>query len=157
MISIGTSWSCSNPSAQSPIMNPNMLNVTAVRTRITIILTTHYLQEAEEMADRIGVILRGELILVEDKNRLMRKLGKKQLRLKLLEPLATLPDGLADWRVELSVDGCELVYTFDTTAEHTGVTSLLRRLADLGLRFSDLDTRESSLEDIFVSLVRERA
>ncbi|MGD9508637.1 MAG: ABC transporter ATP-binding protein [Geminicoccaceae bacterium] len=124
---------------------------------VTIILTTHYLEEAEEMADRVGVILKGELILVEDKDRLMRKLGKKQLRLKLLEPLAALPDGLADWRVELSADGRELVYTFDTGAERTGVTSLLHRLADLGLRFSDLDTRESSLEDIFVSLVRERA
>jgi ABC-2 type transport system ATP-binding protein len=124
---------------------------------VTIILTTHYLEEAEEMADRVGVILNGELILVEDKERLMRKLGKKQLSLKLNEPLPALPEGLADWHVELAADGCELVYTFDTNAERTGITSLMRRLADLGLRFSDLDTRESSLEDIFVSLVRGRA
>ena len=124
---------------------------------VTIILTTHYLEEAEEMADRVGVILKGELILVEDKARLMRKLGKKQLCLKLSEPLAALPDGLGDWRVELGGGGTELIYTFDTSAERTGITALLRRLAELGLRFTDLDTRETSLEDIFVNLVRERA
>jgi ABC-2 type transport system ATP-binding protein len=123
---------------------------------VTIILTTHYLEEAEEMADRVGVILKGELILVEDKATLMRKLGKKQLSLTLTEPVAALPDGLADWRVELAEGGRELVYSFDSSAERTGVTALLRRLAELGLRFSDLDTRQSSLEDIFVDLVRER-
>ena len=124
---------------------------------VTIILTTHYLEEAEEMADRVGVILKGELILVDDKDRLMRKLGQKQLSLTLTEPLAALPEALVDWRVELARGGTELIYTFDTTAERTGVTALLRRLSELGLRFSDLDTRETSLEDIFVSLVQERA
>ena len=123
---------------------------------VTIILTTHYLEEAEEMADRVGVILKGELILVEDKAALMRKLGKKQLSLTLTEPVAALPDGLADWRVELAEGGRELVYSFDSSGERTGVTALLRRLAELGLRFSDLDTRQSSLEDIFVDLVRGR-
>jgi ABC-2 type transport system ATP-binding protein len=132
--------------------------VRSLRERgVTIILTTHYLEEAEEMADRIGVILKGELILVEDKARLMAKLGKKQLTLSLLEPLAAIPAGLADWRLELKNGGAELEYTFDITAERTGVPSLLRRLSDLGLPFKDLHTRQSSLEDIFVSLVRERA
>ena len=124
---------------------------------VTIILTTHYLEEAEEMADRIGVILKGELILVEDKARLMAKLGKKRLTLSLLEPLAAIPAGLADWRLELKNGGAELEYTFDITAERTGVPSLLRRLSDLGLPFKDLHTRQSSLEDIFVSLVHGRA
>ena len=124
---------------------------------VTIILTTHYLEEAEEMADRIGVILKGELILVEEKARLMQKLGKKQLTLSLTEPLAALPGGLADWQLELKNGGSELQYTFDVNAERTGVASLLRRVTDLGLRFSDLNTRQSSLEDIFVSLVRDRA
>ena len=123
---------------------------------VTVILTTHYIEEAEEMADRVGVILKGELILVEDKAALMRKLGKKQLSLTLTEPVAALPDGLADWRVELAEGGRELVYSFDSSGERTGVTALLRRLAELGLRFSDLDTRQSSLEDIFVDLVRGR-
>jgi ABC-2 type transport system ATP-binding protein len=132
--------------------------VRSLRERgVTVILTTHYLEEAEEMADRIGVILKGELILVEDKARLMRKLGKKQLTLTLAEPLAAVPEGLADWRLELRNGGSELEYTFDVNAERTGVPSLLRRLTDLGLRFNDLNTRQSSLEDIFVSLVRERA
>jgi len=132
--------------------------VRSLRNRgVTIILTTHYLDEAEEMADRVGVILKGELILVDDKDRLMRKLGHKQLSLTLTEPLTALPEALVGWRVELACGGTELIYTFDTTAERTGVTALLRRLAELGLRFSDLDTRETSLEDIFVSLVQERA
>ena len=109
------------------------------------------------MADRIGVILKGELILVEEKARLMQKLGKKQLTLSLTEPLAALPGGLADWQLELKNGGTELQYTFDVNAERTGVPSLLRRVTDLGLRFSDLNTRQSSLEDIFVSLVRDRA
>ena len=124
---------------------------------VTIILTTHYLEEAEEMADRVGVILQGRLILVEDKAKLMRKLGKKVLTLSLAEPLAAIPVELADWHVELSGEGCELHYTFDVTAERTGVASLLRRITDLGLRYSDLNTRQSSLEDIFVSLVHGRA
>jgi ABC-2 type transport system ATP-binding protein len=124
---------------------------------VTIILTTHYLEEAEEMADRIGVILKGELILVEDKARLMQKLGKKVLTLSLTEPLAAIPEGLADWQLELKRGGCELQYTFDVKADRTGVASLLRRVTDLGLRFSDLNTQQSSLEDIFVSLVHGRA
>ena len=124
---------------------------------VTIILTTHYLEEAEEMADRIGVILNGKLILVEDKSRLMRKLGKKVLTLSLTEPLAAIPEALADWRLELRSGGVELQYTFDVTAERTGVASLLRRVTDLGLRYSDLNTQQSSLEDIFVSLVHGRA
>jgi ABC-2 type transport system ATP-binding protein len=132
--------------------------VRSLRERgVTVILTTHYLEEAEEMADRIGVILKGELILVEDKARLMRKLGKKQLTLSLVEPLVAVPEGLADWRLELRNGGSELEYTFDVNAERTGVPSLLRRMADLGVRFNDLNTRQSSLEDIFVSLVRNRA
>ncbi len=124
---------------------------------VTVILTTHYLEEAEEMADRIGVILRGELILVEEKAKLMRKLGKKRLTLSLTEPLTTIPEGLGDWQLELKNGGTEIQYTFDVNAARTGVASLLRRVTDLGLRFSDLNTRESSLEDIFVSLVRDRA
>lgn len=109
------------------------------------------------MADRVGVILQGRLILVEDKAKLMRKLGKKVLTLSLAEPLAAIPVELADWHLELSGEGCELHYTFDVTAERTGVASLLRRITDLGLRYSDLNTRQSSLEDIFVSLVHGRA
>ena len=118
----------------------------------TIILTTHYIAEAEEMADRIGVISRGELILVEDKDVLMRKLGKKQLTLHLQEPLTTAPviDGFA---LELAADGAELVYAFDAQAESTGIAELMKRLAERGIDFKDLRTEESSLEDIFVSLV----
>jgi len=123
---------------------------------VTIILTTHYIEEAEEMADRIGVISRGELILVEDKSVLMRKLGKKQLTLQLQEPLAALPAALAGGALELSADGTELTYTFDTQAEHTGIAELMKRLTEHGIDFKDLRTRESSLEDIFVSLVRSR-
>ena len=123
---------------------------------VTIILTTHYIEEAEEMADRIGVISRGELILVEDKDVLMRKLGKKQLTLHLQEPLTTAPviDGFA---LELAADGAELVYAFDAQAESTGIAELMKRLTERGVDFKDLRTRESSLEDIFVSLVRSRA
>lgn len=123
---------------------------------VTIILTTHYIEEAEEMADRIGVISKGEIILVEDKAELMRKLGKKQLSLSLLEPLAALPEGLATYDLALAAEGEELVYTYDTKAERTGITSLLQDLATAGIRFRDLRTSQSSLEDIFVSLVRER-
>jgi ABC-2 type transport system ATP-binding protein len=123
---------------------------------VTIILTTHYIEEAEEMADRIGVISRGELILVDDKAALMRKLGKKQLTLHLQEPLAAVPAGLADYQLELAADGTELVYTFDAQAEQTGIAQLLRRLNERGVDFKDLQTAESSLEEIFVSLVRSR-
>jgi len=124
---------------------------------VTIILTTHYIEEAEEMADRIGVISRGELILVEDKDVLMRKLGKKQLTLHLQEPLQALPAGLEAYALELAAEGSELVYTFDAQAETTGIAELMRRLAERGVDFKDLRTQESSLEDIFVSLVRARA
>jgi ABC-2 type transport system ATP-binding protein len=124
----------------------------------TIILTTHYIEEAEEMADRIGVIHRGELVLVEDKAALMRKLGRKQLALSLQAPLAALPEALADLPLELSEDGGTLTYTFQVQeGERTGIATLLRRLADHGVDFKDLHTRESSLEEIFVSLVRARA
>jgi ABC-2 type transport system ATP-binding protein len=124
---------------------------------VTIILTTHYIEEAEEMADRIGVISHGELILVEDKVQLMRKLGKKQLTLQLREPMSVLPAGLADWRLALMAGGSELQYEFDATKKDTDIPALLRRLGDLGIAFKDLNTRQSSLEDIFVSLVSERA
>jgi ABC-2 type transport system ATP-binding protein len=123
---------------------------------VTIILTTHYIDEAEEMADRIGVINKGELILVEDKVTLIKKLGKKQLTLVLHEPMKKIPAELAEWHLTLNDDGHELIYTFDTNAERTGVPSLLRRVADLGIHFRDLNTEQSSLEDIFVSLVTER-
>ena len=121
----------------------------------TIILTTHYIEEAEEMADRIGVINKGELILVEDKQTLMRKLGKKQLSLSLQQPMQTIPDGLAGLPLELSADGSTLVYTFDTQSEETGIANLLRRLGEHGIDFKDLQSSESSLEEIFVNLVRK--
>lgn len=124
---------------------------------VTIILTTHYIEEAEEMADRIGVISNGELILVEDKAALMRKLGRRQLTLHLQAPLASVPAGLADYSLELSDAGSTLVYTFDAHAAGAGIADLLKRLTELGVGFRDLQTQESSLEDIFVSLVRSRA
>ncbi|HZF97610.1 MAG TPA: ABC transporter ATP-binding protein [Pseudoxanthomonas sp.] len=120
---------------------------------VTIILTTHYIEEAEEMADRIGVISQGELIVVEDKRVLMRKLGKKQLTLSLQEPLQRVPEALADLPLELASDGSALVYTFDTQREDTGIAALLKRLGEHGVDFKDLHSSESSLEDIFVSLV----
>ena len=120
---------------------------------VTIILTTHYIEEAEEMADRIGVIRKGELIVVEDKAALMRKLGKKQLTLTLRTPLQRLPEALAGLPVELTAEGHTLVYTFDTQRDETGIAALLRQLAELGIDFKDLHSSESSLEDIFVSLV----
>ncbi|HYJ40919.1 MAG TPA: ABC transporter ATP-binding protein [Steroidobacteraceae bacterium] len=123
---------------------------------VTIILTTHYIEEAEEMADRIGVISKGSLIVVEEKTALMRKLGKKQLTLQLQAPLAAIPAGLAGLPLELAKDGTELVYSFDTQASETGIAGLLRRLSELGIEFKDLHTAESSLEDIFVNLVRSR-
>jgi ABC-2 type transport system ATP-binding protein len=120
---------------------------------VTIILTTHYIEEAEQMADRIGVIRKGELILVEDKATLMKKLGKKQLTLHLLTPLAEVPAELAAFTLAITNEGHDLVYTFDTQGQDTGLPQLLRRLAERGIAFTDLQTRESSLEDIFVSLV----
>ena len=120
---------------------------------VTIILTTHYIDEAEEMADRIGVVNHGELIVVEDKARLMKKLGKRQLTLTLQEPLAALPPELAEWPLALNAGGHELQFTFDAALEQTGMPQLLRRLEQLGINYRDLNTRESSLEEIFVSLV----
>lgn len=122
---------------------------------VTIILTTHYIEEAEEMADRIGVIRDGEIILVEDKSQLMSKLGKKELRLHLQNKLDTVPGELILEPVELSEDGCELIYTFDSQQEQAGVARLLRTLGDIGIEYRDLRTRESSLEEIFVGLVHE--
>jgi ABC-2 type transport system ATP-binding protein len=122
-------------------------------TGVTIILTTHYIEEAEEMADRIGVISRGELIVAEEKRRLMKKLGKKQLTVHLLHPLERVPEGLDSGNVVLKNGGADLEYTFDGHEEHTGVPELLRGLAERGIDFKDLQTRQSSLEDIFVSLV----
>jgi ABC-2 type transport system ATP-binding protein len=120
---------------------------------VTIILTTHYLEEAEEMADRIGVINKGELVVVEDKHVLMRKLGKKQLTLQLQSPLAVIPPALAALPLELAEDGHALVYTFDVQSEETGIAGLLRQLNEHGIDFKDLHSSESSLEEIFVSLV----
>jgi len=122
---------------------------------VTIILTTHYIEEAEEMADRIGVISKGEIILVEDKDRLMHKLGKKQLTLHLQSPLAGIPEDLRAHPIELSEDGNELVYTFDAQGEHTGIAGLLRKLNEHGVHFKDIQSSQSSLEEIFVNLVNE--
>jgi ABC-2 type transport system ATP-binding protein len=124
---------------------------------VTIILTTHYIEEAEEMADRIGVINRGELIVVEDKARLMRKLGKRQLTLQLQQPLPQLPTGLAGYPLELSQDRHALIFSFDAHNKETGIPGLLRRLSELGIEIKDLHSEESSLEDIFVGLVGRRA
>ena len=121
---------------------------------VTIILTTHYIEEAEEMADRIGVINKGEILLVEEKTALMKKLGKKQLTLQLQQPLAAVPAELAGYRLELAADGGQLVYTFDAQGESMGIPELLRRLDERGIHYKDLQTSESSLEEIFVSLVR---
>ncbi|WP_420132486.1 ABC transporter ATP-binding protein [Rhodopseudomonas sp.] len=122
-------------------------------TGVTIILTTHYIEEAEEMADRVGVINNGRLILVEQKSALMQKLGKKQLKLHLDAPIEAVPTTLADYDLTLSDDRSKLVYTYDTRAEHTGITALLADVRAAGIRFHDLDTSQSSLEEIFVSLV----
>ncbi len=124
---------------------------------VTIILTTHYIEEAEEMADRVGVISKGELILVEDKAALMKKMGKKQLTLQLQDQMKAIPSELGEWNLELKADGYELKYEFDANAERTGIASLLRRMTDLGIGFRDLHTKQSSLEDIFVSLVHTKA
>ena len=132
--------------------------VRALQARgVTIILTTHYIDEAEEMADRVGVISKGELILVEDKVELMRKLGNKQLTLQLAEPLQHVPAALADYHLELANGGTELIYTYDARGERPGIAALLDDVESAGIRFKDLHTTQSSLEDIFVSLVREDA
>jgi ABC-2 type transport system ATP-binding protein len=123
----------------------------------TVILTTHYIEEAEEMADRVGVIDKGRIILVEDKTKLMRKLGKRRLTLVLHDPLPALPAALAGWPLELEDGGRRLSYRFDASAEDTGVPTLLRRLGELGVDYKDLETAESSLEDIFVDLVGRAA
>jgi len=123
---------------------------------VTIILTTHYIEEAEEMADRIGVISKGELILVEDKHVLMQKLGKKQLTIQLQAPLAAIPPALGAYTLDLAKDGAELVYTFDAQSNETGIPALLKAMADAGIDFRDLHTDQSSLEEIFVSLVSAR-
>jgi len=124
---------------------------------VTIILTTHYIDEAEEMADRIGVIDKGELILVEEKAELMKKLGKKQLTLQLQEPMGVIPTALSAWSLTLRMEGTVLEYTFDADEEGTGIPALLRRMSELGIGFKDLQTQQSSLEDIFVSLVTRDA
>jgi ABC-2 type transport system ATP-binding protein len=124
---------------------------------VTIILTTHYIEEAEQMADRVGVINNGELILVEQKDELMRKLGKKQMALELRTPLAALPPALAKYPLTLADGGCKLIYTYDTQSDHTGITDLLDALRGADVRFKDLATTQTSLEDIFVSLVRNGA
>ena len=122
---------------------------------VTIILTTHYIEEAEEMADRVGVINHGELIVVEDKAELMHKLGKKQLSLELTQPLEKIPASLAAYELEIASNGELLIYTYDTHGARTGITPLLQELSDAGIRFKDIHTTQSSLEDIFVSLVRQ--
>lgn len=130
--------------------------VSGLRERgVTIILTTHYIEEAEEMADRVGVIRGGEIIVVEETAAIMRKLGKRQLTLTLTEVMETVPEGLSDWHLELADEGHQLVYSFDANDESTGIPSLLRRMSDLGIGFADLDTSKSSLEDIFVGLVHQ--
>ncbi len=125
-------------------------------TGVTIILTTHYIVEAEEMADRIGVINRGEIILIEEKAELMRKLGKKQLTLQLHDRLDRVPDELAGYHLELAADGHDLIYTYDSQTEHTDITTLLSILNETGVRLKDLQTKQSSLEEIFVDLVKEK-
>jgi ABC-2 type transport system ATP-binding protein len=124
---------------------------------VTIILTTHYIEEAEEMADRIGVVNKGRLILVEEKHTLMRKLGRKTLTLQLLEPLKTIPEGLSAWPLSLHDGGQSLQLEFDSRQEDTGIPALLRRVDEVGIVYKDLNTRQSSLEDIFVSLVSDQA
>ena len=129
--------------------------VTGLReSGVTIILTTHYIEEAEQMADRVGIINDGEIILVQEKTSLMRELGKKQLFLHLHESLDDVPSQLSSYKLAISDDGRELVYTYDTKEEHTGITALLGELQASGIRFNDLNTSQSSLQDIFVDLVR---
>ena len=123
---------------------------------VTIILTTHYIEEAEEMADRVGVINKGKLVLVEDKAALMKKLGKKEMTLQLQKPLERVPESLADFSLQLSGDGGELTYVYDSQSERTGITRLFKALEAEDIRFSDLQTKQSSLEEIFVNLVSRR-
>ena len=123
---------------------------------VTVILTTHYTEEAEQLADRVGVINHGEIILVEEKHKLMRELGKKELVLQLIEPLDAIPSGLGDYELELNDAGSELTYRYDTRQDHTGITALLAALHDAGIRFSDLSTSQTSLEEIFVGLVNKQ-
>jgi ABC-2 type transport system ATP-binding protein len=123
---------------------------------VTVILTTHYIDEAEEMADRIGVINKGELIVVEEKAALMKKLGKKHLTLHLVQPMTAIPPALERWKLQVGNGGSELQYTFDAHEEHTGIPALLQRLGELGIGFTDLQTRQSSLEEIFIDLVHQR-
>jgi ABC-2 type transport system ATP-binding protein len=120
---------------------------------VTVILTTHYIEEAEQLADRVGVINHGEIILVQEKERLMRELGKKQLALHLQERLESIPEALAEYGLEVGSDGLELTYTYDTQRSSTGITALLGALHEAGIHFNDLNTSQSSLEDIFVGLV----
>jgi len=122
---------------------------------VTVILTTHYIDEAEEMADRIGVMSKGELVVVEEKATLMKKLGKKELTLHLLEPMTAVPPELAPWKLQIKNGGSELQYTFRAQEERAGIPALLRRLGELGIGFTDLQTRQSSLEDIFIDLVNQ--
>ena len=122
---------------------------------VTIILTTHYIEEAEEIADRIGVINKGQIVVVEEKNKLMKKLGKKQLTLHLQQKMNEIPSQLSEYDLEIAADGYELLYTFDTQKEDTGIVTLLRKLGESGIEYKDLNTKESSLEEIFVSLVKE--
>ncbi len=124
---------------------------------VTVILTTHYIDEAEEMADRIGVISKGRLIVVEEKTALMKKLGKKQLTLQLQQPIMAIPLELSDWRLALKAGGAELEYSFDAKDEKAGIAGLLRRLSELGIGFKDLRTSQSSLEDIFVTLIKDKS
>jgi len=123
---------------------------------VTIILTTHYIDEAEEMADRVGVVNKGEIMLVEDKRVLMRKLGKKQMTLELHEPLPEIPEQLAGYRLDLTTDRTQVVYTYDTQGDRTGITTLLGELNRMGIKFKDIHTTQSSLEEIFVSLVKRQ-
>ncbi len=122
---------------------------------VTVILTTHYIEEAEEIADRVGIINNGEIIVVEQKTELMRKMGRKQLTLDLLQPLSSVPERLQSFNLQIAGAGCQLVYTYDTKAERTGITALLGELHDAGIKFKDLSTTQSSLEDIFVTLVKD--
>jgi len=138
-------------------LRQDMWNVvkTLRESGVTVILTTHYIEEAEQLADRVGVINNGEVILVEEKNKLMRELGKKELVLHLQQPLQNIPADLGDYRLELGAEGCELTYHYDTRGEHTGITSLLAALHAAGIKFNDLNTSQSSLEEIFVGLVNK--
>jgi len=138
-------------------LRQDMWNVvkTLRESGVTVILTTHYIEEAEQLADRVGVINHGEIILVEEKSKLMREFGKKELVLHLTQSLDGIPQQLGDYDLELSDDGCSLTYHYDTKGEHTGITALLARLHDAGVRFNDLNTKQSSLEEIFVGLVNQ--